>query len=33
VPLDDLRGLEPARAAREATDRLMAAIHQLEGSL
>jgi 1-acyl-sn-glycerol-3-phosphate acyltransferase len=33
VPLDDLRGLEPARAAREATDRLMAAIHELEGSL
>jgi 1-acyl-sn-glycerol-3-phosphate acyltransferase len=33
VPVDDLRGLEPARAAREATDRLMAAIHELEASL
>jgi 1-acyl-sn-glycerol-3-phosphate acyltransferase len=33
VPLDDLRGIEPGRAAREATDRLMAAIHDLEATL
>src|SRR2546421_8670026 len=29
IPLDDLRGLEPAIAAREATDRLMAEIERL----
>jgi 1-acyl-sn-glycerol-3-phosphate acyltransferase len=33
VLVDDLRGLEPARAAREATERVMAAIHELEASL
>ncbi len=33
IPLDDLRGRELAPAAREATDRLMAAIHDLEASL
>lgn len=33
IPLDDLRGREVAPAAREATERLMAAIHELEGSL
>jgi 1-acyl-sn-glycerol-3-phosphate acyltransferase len=33
VPLDDLAGLETAEAARVATDRLMAAIHELEVSL
>jgi 1-acyl-sn-glycerol-3-phosphate acyltransferase len=33
VPLDDLAGVEIARAAREATDRLMAAISELEASL
>ncbi len=33
IPLDDLRGRELAPAAREATDRLMAAIHELEASL
>jgi 1-acyl-sn-glycerol-3-phosphate acyltransferase len=33
VPLDDLRGEEISPAAREATERLMAEIHQLEGSL
>jgi 1-acyl-sn-glycerol-3-phosphate acyltransferase len=33
IPLDDLRGLEIAPAAREATERLMAAIHELEASL
>jgi 1-acyl-sn-glycerol-3-phosphate acyltransferase len=33
IELDDLRGREPAEAAREATDRLMVAIHELEGSL
>jgi 1-acyl-sn-glycerol-3-phosphate acyltransferase len=33
IPLDDLRGREIAPAAREATDRLMAAIHELEASL
>lgn len=33
IPLDDLRGREIAPAAREATERLMAAIHELEGSL
>jgi 1-acyl-sn-glycerol-3-phosphate acyltransferase len=30
IPLDDLDGLEPAVAAREATERLMAEIHRLE---
>jgi 1-acyl-sn-glycerol-3-phosphate acyltransferase len=33
VPLDDLRGEEISPAAREATDRLMAEIHELEVSL
>jgi len=33
VPLDDLRGREPREAAQEATERLMAAIGELEGSL
>ena len=33
IPLDDLRGPEIAPAAREATERLMAAIHELEASL
>jgi 1-acyl-sn-glycerol-3-phosphate acyltransferase len=33
IPLDDLRGQETSRAAREATDRLMAAIGELEESL
>ena len=33
IPVDDLEGLEPARAAREATDRLMARIHELEATL
>jgi 1-acyl-sn-glycerol-3-phosphate acyltransferase len=33
IPLDDLRGQEIAPAAREATDRLMAAIRELEASL
>jgi 1-acyl-sn-glycerol-3-phosphate acyltransferase len=33
IALDDLRGREIAPAAREATDRLMAAIHELEASL
>jgi 1-acyl-sn-glycerol-3-phosphate acyltransferase len=33
IPVDDLEGLEPARAAREATDRLMARIHDLEATL
>jgi 1-acyl-sn-glycerol-3-phosphate acyltransferase len=33
VPLDDLRGIEPGPAAREATDRLMTAIHDLEATL
>jgi 1-acyl-sn-glycerol-3-phosphate acyltransferase len=33
VPLDDLAGLEASEAARVATDRLMAAIHELEASL
>lgn len=33
VPVDDLRGLPPARAARLATERLMEAIGELEGSL
>ena len=33
VPLDDLRGREPREAAQEATDRLMAAIGELEASL
>jgi 1-acyl-sn-glycerol-3-phosphate acyltransferase len=33
VQLDDLRALQPAEAARVATDRVMAAIHELEASL
>ena len=33
IPLDDLRGQEISPAAREATDRLMAEIHELEASL
>jgi len=33
VPLDDLRGHEITRASRVATDRLMAAIHELEAAL
>jgi len=33
IDVDDLRDLEVAPAAREATDRLMAAIHALEESL
>jgi len=33
VPLDDLRAREPREAAQEATDRLMAAIAELEASL
>ena len=33
VDLDDLRGREPRDAAQEATDRLMAAIAELETSL
>jgi 1-acyl-sn-glycerol-3-phosphate acyltransferase len=33
LELDDLAGLEPMRAAREATARLMQAIHTLEESL
>jgi 1-acyl-sn-glycerol-3-phosphate acyltransferase len=33
IPLDDLRGREIAPAARDATDRLMTAIHELEASL
>jgi 1-acyl-sn-glycerol-3-phosphate acyltransferase len=33
IPLDDLREQEVSRASREATERLMAAIHELEGSL
>jgi 1-acyl-sn-glycerol-3-phosphate acyltransferase len=33
IELDDLRGGDPAEAARTATDRLMAAIHELEESL
>jgi 1-acyl-sn-glycerol-3-phosphate acyltransferase len=33
IPLDDLRGREIAPAAREATERLMTAIHELEASL
>ncbi|MFY9580232.1 MAG: lysophospholipid acyltransferase family protein [Gaiellaceae bacterium] len=33
LPLDDLRDLEPAIAAREATDRLMAEIERLEEGL
>jgi 1-acyl-sn-glycerol-3-phosphate acyltransferase len=33
IPMDDLRGMEIAPAAREATDRLMAAIQELEASL
>ncbi len=33
VPIDDLRGRDPHDVAQEATDRLMAAIDELEGSL
>jgi 1-acyl-sn-glycerol-3-phosphate acyltransferase len=33
IEIDDLRGRELAEAAREATDRLMVAIHALEASL
>jgi 1-acyl-sn-glycerol-3-phosphate acyltransferase len=33
IPLDDLRGQEISPAAREATDRLMAEIRELEASL
>jgi 1-acyl-sn-glycerol-3-phosphate acyltransferase len=33
VDIEDLRGQEIAEAAREATDRLMAAIHELEAQL
>lgn len=33
VPLDDLRGDDIVRASRAATDRLMAAIHELEATL
>jgi 1-acyl-sn-glycerol-3-phosphate acyltransferase len=33
IPLDDLGSLDPAEAARVATDRLMEAIHALEESL
>ena len=33
VPIDDLRGGEVKGAAREATERLMSAIHELEASL
>jgi 1-acyl-sn-glycerol-3-phosphate acyltransferase len=33
VELDDLRGLEPRKAARVGTDRLMTAIGELEGKL
>jgi 1-acyl-sn-glycerol-3-phosphate acyltransferase len=33
VELDDLRALQPTEAARVATDRVMAAIHELEASL
>jgi 1-acyl-sn-glycerol-3-phosphate acyltransferase len=33
IPLDDLAGLESAEAARTATERLMAAISELEASL
>jgi 1-acyl-sn-glycerol-3-phosphate acyltransferase len=33
VPLDDLAGRDPREAAQEATDRLMAAIGELEASL
>jgi 1-acyl-sn-glycerol-3-phosphate acyltransferase len=33
IPLDDLRGREIGPAAREATDRLMAEIHELEALL
>jgi 1-acyl-sn-glycerol-3-phosphate acyltransferase len=33
IPVDDLAGLESAEAAREATERLMAAIGELEASL
>jgi len=33
IPLDGLRGREISPAAREATERLMAEIHELEASL
>jgi len=33
IPLEDLGGLDPVEAARAATDRLMAAIRELEESL
>jgi 1-acyl-sn-glycerol-3-phosphate acyltransferase len=33
IPLDDLRGRETGPAARDATERLMAEIHELEASL
>jgi 1-acyl-sn-glycerol-3-phosphate acyltransferase len=33
VPLDDLRGRDPREGAQEATDRLMAAIRELEQTL
>ncbi|MFL5925380.1 MAG: lysophospholipid acyltransferase family protein [Gaiellaceae bacterium] len=33
IDLDDLRGLKPSEAAREATERLMSEIHRLEESL
>jgi hypothetical protein len=33
VELDDLRGSDPAEAAHEATERLMARILELEASL
>ena len=33
IPLDDLRGQEISPAAREATERLMTEIHELEASL
>ena len=33
IPLDDLRGQEISPAAREATERLMAEIRELEASL
>jgi hypothetical protein len=29
IPLDDLKGMDPSLAAREATDRLMAEIERL----
>jgi 1-acyl-sn-glycerol-3-phosphate acyltransferase len=33
LPIDDLRGQDVKRAAHEATERLMAAIRELEGAL